>query len=769
MLALNSFFVTSCRAFGLAAVVVSSVFVGVANGQQTPAQRYEPVRSNVYDTKEAQSDYYPEQVHREGVRQIAYQQAAETAVPAILSGAGANASARGNAFGLPTPGSTPSVGGTVETMPRKSPADFANQMGVRRKSFSPVQSSRQAIQPVVNAANAVKSATIPVGVIPQSNTLPTSRPLSTKVALPAPPTTPVVQQTVQQVAAEAAAERAPIQTQSIRSSVSENSFSNSLRGPNTRVARQVRPAVGEVQAAPKIAKASVEPVVDPQPPVRSEPVRDQQVQPTAASVPVSEKATIKIAAPAIEVVTVGPETIGINKASEYKVIVRNNSSMRAERILVGVNMPPWVDIENLSLTSGGKEITDGEGQARLVWSVDQVPGNSSQTMTISAVPRKAEIFDVGVEWTLVPLVGKTSIRVTEPKLEMSISGPKEVQYGETALYHVAVRNPGSGAAENVSVMLPEALGGERATLGVIPPGKEKHFQVELLARAAGDLNLVATAAAEGNLKVEAEQALIVRRAALAISMNGPALKYAGGVAKYSVTLTNTGDATATELEAGVSLPSGVKYLKGIDAASLFDRGVRWPIGSLAPGESRNYEFFCQMETSGDLKLEVGARGKNDLAASSQFETTVETVADLVLSVADLKGPLPTGEEVPYTIKIRNRGSKAAKGVNLVMHFSDGIEPQSAKGLEHQIGPGKVIFSPIARIDPGQEMIFEVLAEANKSGTHIFRAQLTCKESDSHEVAEGTTRYFGDSIDPPAMLNESRSANTQDQVDGNSFR
>ena len=140
-----------------------------------------------------------------------------------------------------------------------------------------------------------------------------------------------------------------------------------------------------------------------------------------------------------------------------------------------------------------------------------------------------------------------------------------------------------------------------------------------------------------------------------------------------------------------------------------------------------------------------------------------------MSVADLKGPLPTGEEVPYTIKIRNRGSKAAKGVNLVMHFSDGIEPQSAKGLKHQIGPGKVIFSPIPRIDPGQEMTFEVLAEASKSGTHIFRAQLTCEDSDAHEIAEGTTRYFGDSIDPPAMLNDSRSANTEDTLDGNSFR
>ena len=769
MLALNSIFVTSCRAFGLAAVVVSSAFVGVTNGQQTPAQRYEPVRSNVYETKEAQSDYYPEQVHREGVRQIAYQQGAEPAVPAILSGTGPKASVRGNAFRFPTPSSTRSVGDTVETLPKKSPADFANQMRMGTNSFNPAQLNRQAAQPAVTA---VKPATIPVGVVPQKNTLPTPQALSTK---PTPPTIPAVKSTVRQVSAEVAAEAgSPIQTQAIRSGAGGDRFSNGLRGPNTQVDRQIRPDVGEVQTPQKFSQVPIQPVTEPkssesQTSVRREAIRDQQVLPTSANVPALEKASIKIAAPALEVVTLGPQTIGINKASEYKVVVRNNSSIRAERILVGVNMPTWVDIENLSLTSGGKEITDGEGQARLVWSVDQVPGHSSQTMTISAVPRKAEIFDVDVEWTLVPLVGKASIRVTEPKLEMSISGPKEVQYGETALYHVAVRNPGSGGAENVSVMLPEALGGERATLGLIPPGKEKHFQVELLARAAGDLNLVATAAAEGNLKAEAEQALIVRRAALELSMTGPTLKYAGGVGKYSVTLTNSGDATATELDAGVALPSGVKYLKGIDAASLFDGGVRWPIGSLAPGESRNYEFFCQMETSGDLKLEVGARGKNDLAASSEFKTTVETVADLVLSVADLKGPLPTGEEVPYTIKIRNRGSKAAKGVNLVMHFSDGIEPQSAKGLEHQIGPGKVVFSPIPRIDPGQEMTFEVMAEANKSGTHIFRAQLTCKESDSHEVAEGTTRYFGDSIDPPAMLNESRSANTQDQLGGNSFR
>ena len=767
MLAINSLITNSCRTLGLAAIVVSSAFTAVTNGQQTPAQRYEPVRSNVYETQTTDSDYYPERVHREGVRQTSYQQAAEPAVPAILAGAKGSTSnalrkaAQSSAFSLPTP----AIGANSHTMPPKSPADFAGQMGIRTKPIDSNAFGRAAASPVTSEA---KSATIPVAVIPQNNTLPTPR---NTVQPPAPSTVqpaPTVQSvpTVQQVAATAAAGRSSLQAESIRSSVS-GQRTNDLRGTAVQVAREVQPTVGRIAAPQQFTPvASQAATTEPQ---EKEMVHDRRVLPTAAAVPVAENTSMKIAAPAIEVVAVGPQTISINKSSEYKVVVRNNSSIRAERILVGINIPTWVDIENVSLTAGGREITDGQGQARLVWSVDQIPGNSSQTMTIAAIPRKAQIFDMDVEWTLVPLVGKTSIRVTEPKLEMAISGPKEVQYGETALYHVSIRNPGTGAAENVSIMLPEALGGERATLGVIPPGKEKHLQVELLALTAGDLSLLTTAAGEGNLKATAETTLVVRRASLAISMNGPGLKYAGGIGKYSVTLTNTGDATATELEAAVVLPSGVKYLKGIDAVKLVDsgRGMRWPVGSLAPSESRTYEMFCQLDTSGDLKLEVGARGKRGLAASSEFRTTVETIADLVLSVNDLKGPLPTGEEVPYTIKIRNRGTKAAKGVNLVMQFSEGIEPRSAKGLEYQIAPGEVLFSPIAQINPGQEMTFEVNAEAYKSGTFIFRALLTCDESDTREVAEGTTRYFGDPVDPPKELSNAPAASTA-ELNDNSF-
>jgi uncharacterized repeat protein (TIGR01451 family) len=310
----------------------------------------------------------------------------------------------------------------------------------------------------------------------------------------------------------------------------------------------------------------------------------------------------------------------------------------------------------------------------------------------------------------------------------------------------------------VVVMLPEALGGERAALGNIAPGADKNFQVELLARTAGQLDLIATAVGEGNLEVTAERKLTVRRAVLGIAVSGPPLKYAGSDGQFVVNVTNTGDATAHEIVAAMALPNGVKYVGGIESVKLIEGGLRWAVGALQPGESREYRVTCQLDTSGDLQLEVGAQGKGDLQAANACVTKVETVADLVLSVRDPKGPLPTGQPTSYEITVLNRGSRAAKGINLVMQFSEGIEPKHAYGLEHRLVPGQVLFSPIAQLEPGQEMTFKINAEAFKSGTHIFRAQLVCEESDSREIAEGTTRFFGDEI-RSAGQNTANGANT----------
>ena len=503
---------------------------------------------------------------------------------------------------------------------------------------------------------------------------------------------------------------------------------------------------------------------------------DRNVKPASRQVEVPstryERAAMSIAAPGIEVQTFGPQSIGINKQASFRVEVTNNSKTVAEGVLVGINVPEWVDVENTSLTTGKKEVTDGQNQARILWTIDRIPVGQKQTATILAIPRKSQGFELVVEWTLVPRAGEVKIEVTEPRLEMAMSGPSEVMFGEQAVYTVKIRNPGTGVAENVIVKLPEEFGGDSSPLDPIGPGQESTFDIELEARTAGPLTLVTSATGDGNLSTSASQNVVVRRAVLDIAIEGPALKYSGTMARYKVTVTNNGDAVGDQLETAIALPQGAKYLGGIDGAKKSDGGILWQIGSLDLNESKTFNIDCELVGSGELQFETGVRqigGLTNVArASAACVTNVETIADLVLSVQDPKGPLPTGEETKYQITVQNRGSRSAQSVELLMQFSEGIEPSKANGLQNRIVPGQVIFAPISQIDPGQTMTFDVTAIANKRGTHVFRAFLSCEESDSREVAEGTTKFFGDEFEVESNR-QTQNATAEETTGSNDFR
>ncbi len=456
------------------------------------------------------------------------------------------------------------------------------------------------------------------------------------------------------------------------------------------------------------------------------------------------RSVIKTASPKITVEAIGPHKITIGKLAKYEVIVRNEGQLASENIIVGIDFPSFVEINESQPSIGSREITDGSQEARIIWNLPILEASATEKITIEVTPIEARHFDVNVQWTFRPIIGKTNVEVTEPKLAIQIAGPNEVQFGEKALYNVTVSNPGTGTAENVTVMLPEALGGERASLGQIEPGNQRQFQVELIARSAGTLELTTTVAADGNLSEADTRSIVVRRAELEIQLAGPAMKYAGTTARYQLLITNIGDAMAKDIIAAVALPKGVEYISGIDAVEKIDGGIRWNVGMLSPGNERGYEILCSVNKAGDVQIEAATRGSGDLAATDSIVTKVEAVADLVLSVQDPKGPLPTGQKVDYEIKIKNRGTKSAREVKVLMQFGDGIEPVAASGLSHDILTGQVVFTPISQIEPNQEIVLVVTASAQKPGPHRFRAQLVCEESESHEVAEGTTKFFGES-------------------------
>jgi hypothetical protein len=119
------------------------------------------------------------------------------------------------------------------------------------------------------------------------------------------------------------------------------------------------------------------------------------------------------------------------------------------------------------------------------------------------------------------------------------------------------------------------------------------------------------------------------------------------------------------------------------------------------------------------------------------------VADLTLDLSDPAGPVPVGSEAAYQVRVENRGTKSAEGVEVVVYFSEGIEPVAVEGARAQTAPGQVLFDKIPSLAPGQDLTLQIKAKAEKAGNHICRVEVHCKPLGVRLVSEETTRFYGD--------------------------
>lgn len=463
--------------------------------------------------------------------------------------------------------------------------------------------------------------------------------------------------------------------------------------------------------------------------------------------------------PTIKVQTVGPRQISIGKAATYSVQVFNEGNVAADNVVVAVEVPKWAEVSGSDASRGRAlyEPTSG-GTAFVKWMLPGMAGGQSETLQLQIVPRENRAFDLSVGWTFVPGKSLTQIDVLQPRLEMSLTGPGEVLFGETKVYRIVLTNPGTGAAENVVVNLLPLVPGEEAagvrTIGTIPAGRSEQIDIELTAQQSGDIEIRAVAAGDAGLRAESAQRVRVRRANLEMAVAGPKMKFAGMEAAYQIRVANTGDAAAESVHIVAQLPEGAKLLDGQAAESgQSQKPIQWKLDSLPPGGVRLFQVRCQLNATGDNRLTSKAMAAGGLSGAGSFATHVEALADLKLIVNDPQGPVPAGQPTIYEVKILNRGTKAAEAIDLVAFFSDGIEPIAVEGGTAEIRTGKVTFHTIKQLNAGEQIVIKITARASRPGNHTFRSELVCAAPETHLAAQETTRYYGEvtKADAPSEL------------------
>jgi uncharacterized repeat protein (TIGR01451 family) len=456
----------------------------------------------------------------------------------------------------------------------------------------------------------------------------------------------------------------------------------------------------------------------------------------------------KSQSPVLRVEATGPRTVMIGRQAEYLVKVRNDGAP-AKSVIVSVSIPSAAELAAAEPSVGTAQPAAGDRRDTLEWTIERLEAGSQEVLALKLVPRKSASFDLGVNYTFSPEPSQMVVEVQEPKLAMTLSGPTEVLYGQTKVYKLTISNPGNGDAENTSVgLLPigrstEAPGSHR--LGTLAAGDSKTIDIELTARHAGAVTIKAHALADGGLRAEAAQQVLVRRASLQVGVEAPAIKFAGTNAAFHVKVENVGDATAEGVQVTALLPPEAKFLSASSGGKHdADRGqVAWTIGSLQAGAQRVFELQAVLAAPGDNRLQFTAAGEGDLSAAAMSNTRVEAIADLKLELRDPQGPIAVGEEAAYEVRLHNRGSKAAEGVELTVFFSEGLEATTAEGGAHDIGAGQVVFKPLATLAAGDTAVFHVRARAEAAGNHIFRAEVTCPSLGTKLASEDATHFYGE--------------------------
>ncbi len=239
----------------------------------------------------------------------------------------------------------------------------------------------------------------------------------------------------------------------------------------------------------------------------------------------------------------------------------------------------------------------------------------------------------------------------------------------------------------------------------------------------------------------------------ALQIIGPQQATVGATASYQIRVTNPGDAPITNVVVTDPLPPGLTYLRSTPPAEVSVQGggqpggLKWTLGSLAPGETKTIDIDARAESAGALNNTAAVRTGEGLTGQDTVTTTVRAGAiELRLAGPD---KAIVGAEVHFELDIINRGDTLATGLVLTDNFDAGLENPKIEG--HSI---KRDLEPLA---PGQSRKVGMTFRVAQAGRLCHTVEVTGANG-LHETTQACVEATADvaatppnTTPPPASI------------------
>jgi uncharacterized repeat protein (TIGR01451 family) len=458
--------------------------------------------------------------------------------------------------------------------------------------------------------------------------------------------------------------------------------------------------------------------------------------------------TVSWQAPVVSLDVTAPPTAVVGQDIIYTIVLNNAGQVESRGMTVRAGLPDGVQY----VRSDPPAVTEN---GALVWTLGELAGRQTRNLTATFRTTRLGLVTnkVRVE-TAEGLSGEKTVTTDvttapRPALKVEVKGPEAGALGAPVAYSITVRNSGTGPAAGVVLNAKFDAGLEHETklnpveskVGTLAPGESRTVALALTPRQVGALTNTVTARAEGGLTDSARLTVAVKRAEVALRNTGPAWRYVGRPADWSVELENKGEIPLTNVVVRDALPPEVAFQQASDGGTPQGNQVGWTLGTLAPGEKRRLTVttVCKALTpSATMVATVTADPAIDARAATTLE--IRGLPAVRMKVADRDDPVDVGKQTEYRVEVTNQGSLPAEDVRVTAVVPDEMRVLDAKGpAAGKVEGQRVTFPPVNSLAPGQSVVYTIAVQAVKAAPAVyFRAELTTSTLTKPLVEEEST-------------------------------
>jgi uncharacterized repeat protein (TIGR01451 family) len=462
-----------------------------------------------------------------------------------------------------------------------------------------------------------------------------------------------------------------------------------------------------------------------------------------------------------------PDSSGVGQPFTYTLVVRNTGTGAVGNVRVEEDTPAGATF----IAAEPAAETTQEG--KLAWNLGGMEAGAEKRIKVTVKPgeegeirsRASVSFSAAVE---------ARVKITRPKLSISMTAPETLRVGETVPFKVTVNNVGTGPAAKIPLQARfteglkyrtdkgETIDGLIETEWTnLPAGQSRTFVLNLVAAKPGSQNCVLTCFADGNPPETCKAVVALVEPQLVAKQTGPAKCLVKAEPTYQIELTNPGSAATDAISAWTVVPDGFEFLGASDGGvyTASTKAVMWRLPPLPAGGAKSVTVKLRAVAASDASVrtvvQAGSPESNAATGIAQAnakarmlearcDTPVksEGVAALRFDVVGLEGLVEVGKEAVYEIKVTNPGTGACTNVQLEAELADGTVAAGAVGPTTGRTSGqKIVFDPIPMLAVKGEAIYKVRIKGVSAGDMRFRVKVGCDQVKTPGVKEENTRFY----------------------------